>query len=178
MKLLRWLLLIVLAAGCASTPDAPQKPADAVSIVFGFFDMTAAPSDLEWISLKRLDSRENERYRVSARDGFFFQLGVWPGAYEVDQFGGSSGFPPLTRRPVEYDFRANGRNPTAIRIDRSGVYFLGAYEFVAPSGEMRALAVPSEKQLLQRVIRELETDRALRGRTRELQMAKARLAEL
>jgi hypothetical protein len=175
MKVLRWFLLVLLAAGCASTPDTPQKPEEAVSIVFGFFDMTAAPSDLEWVSLKR---GEGGGYRLSPRDGFFFELGVWPGTYEVDRFGGSSGFPPLTRRPVEYDFRANGRNPTAVRIERPGVYFLGAYEFIAPSGEMRRLAVPSEKQLLQRVIRELETDRALRGRTRALQMARARIAEL
>ena len=172
---LRWLLpLLVLLAACAAPPESADR-ADAPSIVFGYFDLTAAPSDLDWVSLRRSDGR---RYLIPATDGFFFYVGVETGAYRVDQFGGTSGNPPLRRRPVEYGFDAKARNPTEVRIVRPGVYFLGAYEFTAPSGELRPVPVPDERQLLQRVIRELETDKDLRRDPRPLRLARARLAEL
>jgi hypothetical protein len=185
----RALLLSGLAvlAGCAST--TPIDPNDeSLSVVFGYFDMKDAPSPLEWVSLKKYDSRvkEGEWYSLAARDGLFFHVGIEPGAYQVDKFGGTGGIPLLTRRPFEYDYAAKGRNQTAVRIARPGVYFLGAHRYVeSPSGffengkfQMQPMPELSEKQLLERLVKAIEGDKELAGYTRQLALVKRRLASL
>lgn len=189
---LRWLLPAVLAfalAGCASTGEPIDPKDESVSLVFGYFDMKDAPSSLEWVSLKKYDSKkpDGEWYSMAARDGLFFHVGIEPGSYQVDKFGGTGGIPLLTRRPFEYDFGSKGRNPTAVRIRKPGIYFLGAHQYVNHAGkgffsadkfEMKAARAPSEKEVLQRLIKELETDKELADYTRQLRLAKQRLSQL
>lgn len=183
------LIALVLVSGCASAPDPVDSRDENVSLVFGYFDMTAAPSALEWVSLRKYDSKAKDGawYHLAARDGFFFHVGIEPGSYQVDKFGGSGGIPLLTRRPFEYSYGSKGRNATAVRIQKPGVYFLGAHQFVNHAGkglfepdrfDMKPVKTPTEKELLQRVIRELETDKELAGYVRQLRQAKQRLAEL
>ena len=113
----RWLIPLTLAfllAGCASTEDVDVKDAT-VSLVFGYFDMKDAPSDLEWVSLKRYGTADEKQkagwsYTLAAKEGLFFHVGIRPGSYQVDRFGGTGGIPLLTRRPFEYDFGGRGRN--------------------------------------------------------------------
>src|SRR4051794_33210086 len=117
MKLLRWVLPAALAlalAGCASTKTVDVND-QTVSLIFGYFDMKDAPSDLEWVSLKQYVAmgekpKEASYYSLAAKDGLFFHIGVEPGSYQVDRFGGTGGIPLLTRRPYEYDFGSRGRN--------------------------------------------------------------------
>lgn len=185
----RTFLLSGLAAlaGCAST--SPVDPNDAsLSVVFGYFDMKDAPSSLEWVSLKKYDSKakEGEWYSLAAREGLFFHVGVEAGSYQVDKFGGTGGIPLLTRRPYEYDYANKGRNQTAVRITKPGVYFLGAHRYVeSPSGffengkfQMQPLADPSEKQLLARLAAAIESDKELAGYKRQVALVKQRLATL
>jgi len=157
--------------------------------VFGYFDMTDAPSKLEWVSLRKYDStpKPAEWYALAVKEGLFFHVGITPGSYQVEKFGGTGGIPLLTRRPFEYHFGGKGRNSTAVRIREPGVYFLGAHQYVNHAGkglfapdkfEMKAVDVPTEKELLQRLVKELEADKALSGYTRQLALAKRRLAEL
>lgn len=190
--MLRWLLpffLPLLIAGCASTPDSVDPKDETVSLVFGYFDMKDAPSSLDWVSLRRYDSKkpDGEWYRFAAREGLFFHIGVEAGSYQVDKFGGMGGIPLLTRRPFEYDFGSKGRNATAVRIRKPGIYFLGAHRFVNHAGkgffeadkfDMQRAQAPGEKELLQRLVKELETDKEYAGYQRQLQLAKKRLAEL
>lgn len=189
---LRWLLITLMAfvlAGCASGPGSVDTKDEILSLVFGYFDMKEAPSSLEWVSLKKYDSakKEGEWYGLAARDGLFFHVGIRPGSYQVDKFGGMGGIPLLTRRQVEYDFGSKGRNDTAVRIQKPGIYFLGAHQYVNHAGkglfapdrfEMKPAKTPTEKELLQRLIKEFESDKALAGYTRQLGLAKQRLAEL
>lgn len=187
----RWLLIVVMAcvlAGCAS--GSPVDTGDAtVSIVFGYFDVKDAPSNLEWVSLRRYDSAKKggESYRLAVKDGLFFHVGIAPGSYQVDKFGGMGGIPLLTRRPYEYDFGSKGRNTTAVRIRKAGIYFLGTHQYVNHAGkglfapdrfEMEPVKAPTEKELLQRLLKELESDNALTGYTRQRELARQRLAEL
>lgn len=189
---LRGLLTAVLAfalAGCAGTGDPIDPKDESVSLVFGYFDMRDAPSSLEWVSLKKYDSRkqDGEWYRMAARDGLFFHVGIEAGSYQVDKFGGTGGIPLLTRRPFEFDFGSKGRNGTAVRIRTPGIYFLGAHAYVNHAGkglfaadkfEMKPATSPTEKELLQRLVKELETDKELSGYTRQLHLAKHRLSQL
>src|SRR5262245_53087908 len=189
---LRWLLTAVMAfvlAGCASGPGSVDTKDGMLSLVFGYFNMKDAPSSLEWVSLKRYDSakKEGEWYNLAARDGLFFHVGIRPGSYQVDKFGGMGGIPLLTRRRFEYDFGGKGRNDTAVRIEKPGIYFLGAHQYVNRAGnglfasdrfEMKSATTPTEKELLQLLIKELESDNAPSGYTRQLGLARQRLAEL
>lgn len=186
--MLRWLKLalpaLVLAlAACATTEPVDSKD-ETLSLVYGYVDMSAAPSKLEWVSIKQY-SGEGGWYRVPARDGLFWHIGVEPGSYQVEKFGGEAGS-FLTRRDVEYNFGTRGRNGTATRISTPGVFFMGAYQYVDHPGgfwkqdkfEMRPLTTPSEKELLQRLIAKLESDPDMRAYRRQIELARKRLASL
>ncbi|MGH7229634.1 MAG: hypothetical protein ACREIH_10540, partial [Nitrospiraceae bacterium] len=126
------LCLALVLGGCAGTPIDPKD--ESVSLVFAYFDMADAPSNLQWASLKRYDAKEPVWYDMAARDGLIFHIGIAPGSYQVEKFGGQGGIPLLTRAPYEYKFGTRGRNETAIRIQKSGVYFLGAYKYIDHPG--------------------------------------------
>lgn len=180
--------LPLFIAGCASTQPVDPKD-ETLSLVYGYFDMKDAPSGLDWVSLKQYDRKNTDAgsYQLAAKEGLFFHVGVEPGSYQVDKFGGMGGIPLLSRRPFEYSYGGKGRNATAVRIQRPGVYFPGAHEFVNHAGkglfepdrfDMKRTKGPSEKELLQRLIKALESDKELAGYTRQLRQAKQRLAEL
>jgi hypothetical protein len=159
---------------------------ESLSIVFGYVDMADAPSNLQWVSFKRYGEKESVWYDMAARDGLVFHIGIAPGSYQVEKFGGMGGIPLLTRQRYEYHFGTRGRNDTAIRIHAAGIYFLGAYKYVNHSGglfradkfEMQPLKTPAEKELLQRLITVLESDSKLKIYTRQIALAKKRLASL
>lgn len=185
---LKWLLTVMLAlalGGCASG-GAINANDETVSLVYGYFDMEDAPSGVDWVFLQQYGTKakEAEGYSIGAKDGLFFHIGIEPGSYQVDRFGGGGGF---FSRLVEYDFGGKGRNRTAIRIRKPGVYFLGAYRYVNHAGkgffapdkfEMQPAKAPGEKELLQRVIKRMESDDELKPYTRQLHLAKRRLGEL
>jgi hypothetical protein len=187
---LSWLLpAVVLAfavAGCGSSPKPVDTKDETVSLVYGYFDMKQAPSSLDWVSIKRYDSTAKEVlwYRFEAKDGLFFHVGMQPGSYQVERFGGTGG---MMRTRHEYSFGGKGRNDTAVRITKPGVYFMGAHQYVNRAGqgmftpgkfEMRPASAPSEKEVLRRVIKEMEADSDFAGYTRQLHQAKQRLAAL
>lgn len=177
-------LLSVSLGGCAGTPIDPKD--DSVSLVYAYFDMADAPSNLEWASLKRYGEKENLWYSMAAREGLVFHIGITPGSYQIEKFGGMGGIPLLTRKPYEYLFGTQGRNDTAVRITKPGVYFLGAYKYIDHAGglfkadkfEMKPLPAPSEKEVLQRLITLLESDSELKMYGRQIALAKRRLSEL
>jgi hypothetical protein len=175
---------VLTLAGCASVPVDPKD--ESVSMVFGYVDMADAPSDLRWLSFKKYGEKEPLWYGMAARDGLIFHIGIAPGSYQVEKFGGMGGIPFLTRKRYEYNLGTRGRNETAIRIQKTGIYFLGAYKYVDHPGglfradkfEMQPLKSPSEKELLQRLITVLESDSELKVYTRQIALAKNRLAAL
>lgn len=186
-----WLSTLVMAlmlTGCASAPPVDTKD-ETRSVVFGYFDMADAPSKLEWVSLRRYDSAQKpgEWYGLAVKDGLFFHVGIAPGSYQVEKFGGKGGIPLLTTKQFEYNFGSKGRNSTAVRIREPGLYFLGAHQYVNHAGkglfapdkfEMVAAKTPTEKELLARLVKEMESDKELSAYTRQLGLAKRRLAQL
>ena len=176
MNLLRGLAiaLSLLVAGCGSSPVSSED--ESLSLVYGYFDMKNAPTKAQWVGLKQYGAKDAGTYRISVEDGLFFHIGIEPGSYQVDKFGGSS----FLRGDYVYNFGGKGRNTTAIRIQKPGVYFLGSHRYVAHSGkfDMEPAKSPSEKELLARVIKQLETDRSLAPYTRQLKLARERLGQL
>ena len=187
---LKWLLPAVLAfavLGCASGPGSVDPKDESLSVVYGYFDMTDAPSSLDWVFIKQYGNNKDEGYRVSAKEGVFLHVGVEPGSYQVATFGGVGGIPLLTRRDFQYDFGSKGRNSTALRITKPGVYFFGSHRYINHAGkgffspdkfEMRPAKAPGEKEVLKMVIQRLETDKDLAEYTRALRLAKQRFAAL
>ena len=191
MKLIRVLAVLLLVAGvagCASTPPPVDPNDESLSLVYGYFDMSDAPSKLEWVSLKKYGSTKKggEWYGMAVREGVFLHIGISPGSYQVDSFGGMGGIPVLSSRQFEYDFGGKGRNTTAIRIQSPGAYFLGSHKFEDHSGglfkpdmfDMKPVNTPGEREVLERVIAAMESEDDLKPYTRQLAMAKQRLASL
>jgi hypothetical protein len=176
--------LALVTAGCGSTPTPVDPKDESRSIVFGYFDMTDAPSSVEWVSLKQYGGDKAVWYDLAVRDGLFFHVAIAPGAYQIEKFGKNPGF--LSNTKYVYNFGTRGRNETATRIDRPGLYFLGAYKYVKHQTgwfeqgkfEMQPINTPSEKELLTRLIKVLESDKELQGYSRQLALAKRRLAQL
>lgn len=177
MKLFRIVALTcaVLLTACSST--APVSTTDeSLSLVYGYFDMKDAPTKVQWVGLKQYAGKEIGTYRMGVEGGLFFHVGVEPGSYQVDKFGGSS----FLRGDYTYNFGGKGRNSTAVRIQTPGVYFLGAHRYVAHEGkfDMQPAKSPTEKEVLQRLIKQLESDGSLAQYTRQLKLARERLAQL
>lgn len=184
MKFLRGLAVLaaLMLAACGGT--APVSSDDeTLSLVFGYFDMKDAPTKVQWVGLKQYGAKDAGTYSLAVNDGLFFHVGIEPGSYQVDKFGGSG----FLRGDYVYNFGGKGRNTTAIRIQKAGVYFLGAHRYVKHAGEgffspdkfdMQPMKAPTEKELLQRVIKQLESDRELAPYKRQLRLARERLAQL
>lgn len=173
-------LLTLLVVGCATSH--PIDPKDqSLSLVYGYIDMKDAPSSLGWVHITLYDGK-NTGYFTEVHDGLFFHLGVKPGPYQVDRFGRYATF--LSNTDYSYDFGTRGRNETAIRIDKPGVYFMGAYKYVdVPTGwfeqdkfRMERTTTPTERELLTRVLAMLQNDHA--QYTLQIDTVKQRLAQL
>jgi hypothetical protein len=177
MKLFRGLALgcALLLAACSSTSPVSSTD-ESLSLVYGYFDMKDAPTKVQWVGLKQYGGTEAGTYRLGVEDGLFFHVGVEPGSYQVDKFGGSS----FLRGDYVYNYGGKGRNSTAVRIQKPGVYFLGAHRYVSTKGkfDMQPAKSPTEKEILQRLIKQLESDRDLAKYSRQLKLARERLAQL
>ena len=187
--MVRWMIVmaacVLAAAGCASKGEPIDPKDETMSMVYGYFDMTDAPSDLRWVSIKKYGDKPLF-YEAGAKEGLFWHVGVAPGSYQVETFGGNGGIPMLTSSPYRYNFGTRGRNDTAIRIKRPGLYYMGSYKYVEHKGgfmeadrfEMKSVRAPSEKEILQRLVKAMESDDELRAYTRQIAWAKSRLAQL
>lgn len=172
--------------GCASTADNVDPNDGRLSVVVGFVDMSQAPSSLQWVSIKAYGPGTDHYFKARVDNGVFFHVGVEPGSYQIDKFGGQGGIPLLTARPFEYEWGTRGRNATAIRIQQPGVYYLGAYAYVPEKTglfepgrfSMRELGRPGEREVLRRVLAVIEADTQLRRYTIQIERLKRRIASL
>lgn len=173
------LLTFFVAACAASDRIDPKDPS--LSLVYGYIDMKDAPSSLGWVHIMLYDGK-NTGYFAAVDHGVFFHLGVKPGPYQVDRFGRHPTF--FSNTEYTYDFGTRGRNETAVRIDKPGAYFMGAYKYVdIPTGwfqqdkfRMERTTTPSERELLTKVLAILQNDHA--DYTRQIDTVKQRLVQL
>lgn len=167
----------LLLAGCATTPGRDINDPTS-SLVFGFIDMKDAPTSLDWVSLKQVGSPADEGYwGLETDDGMLFNQYLPVGSYQMSEFGGSG----FLAGDVRYQFPAYGKNETAIRIAKPGVYFIGSYKyqkvktgfFEAGKFDIERVGTPTERELLER----LRKHKALKGTQWEARID-ARLAQL
>lgn len=151
------LVFALLMVGCAGLD--PVDPKDhTLSVVYGYFDMEEAPADLNWVSIRQYKGKRHYYNAAARENSFFYHIGIEPNSYQVEKFGGAgnSFFGPDS---YVFNFGTAGRNETAVRIKKPGVYFLGSYKFIEHEGgffegdkfEMKPSKKPTEKQVLQMV---------------------------
>lgn len=178
----RWslVLLALMLASCGSNSIGPERDINdpTSSLVFAYVDMSEAPTKINGASLKP-QGEEGYWHMNVAKDGqLLTQQHLPPGAYQITTLEGS-GF--LAGDNV-YRFPTYGRNETAVRIQKPGIYFMGAYRYVKVKTGMfeggkfaiERVKSPSELELLQRVQKEswvkgTQWEARIRNRIAELQ---------
>ena len=177
---------LLLSSGCTSLPD-PVDPKDKNrSVVFGFFDMSDAPSwgGIDWVSVKRYKPKKGY-FSAEVKDGLFYHIGVTNGSFQVDEFGRNTRFYSNTR--YSYNFGGKGRNQTARKIKKPGAYFMGSYKYKnIDSGsiwkpdnfQMIKSKGPSEKVLLKKLLKIMRSDSDLSIYTHQIRRMKQRLSQL
>ena len=168
--------------GCATTGEAADPNDENLSVFLGFIDMSDAPSDVSWVSVKGYGPNASN-YLARVQDGLFFHIAVEPGSYQVDRFGGVSGFKGLFGRVHEYEWGTKGRNPSALRIDRPGVFFVGAHRYVPQKTglfeqgkfEMVPSSGVTEREALQLLLRLMQGDPSLSVYKHQLRRIKQKL---
>ncbi len=169
--------------GCGTTRESVDPGAGNLSVVAGFIEMRDAPTKLGWVSIKAYGPGTDHHYLTRVVDGVFFHIGVDPGSYQIDRFGGQSGIACFGGSAHEYEWGVKGRNPTPLRIERPGVHFMGSYGYVrqrtglleAGKFRMESIPTPTKQEVLQRVLRTVESDPKLNVHTLQIQRLRAAL---
>ena len=151
-------VVFALAAGPVGSAESNTIDNPNNSLVFGFIDMSDAPTKVQGATLMQITPPTDKPYwSLGVEDGLFYSVFLPPGTYQISSFFGSSTF----KGSFEYGFGRQGRHETAVEIKIPGIYFLGAYKYVkvAKGGmfkqrkfDMERTAEPTEAELLQRIL--------------------------
>ncbi len=173
--------LLLLLGGCASDSIGPERDSNdpTNSLVFAFVDMQDAPTGIDNASLK--PQGEEGYWHMGVDDGLLFQHYLPNGSYQLATLEGSS----FLHGDVVYQFPAYGKNESAVRIQKPGVYFLGSYRykevktgFFEPNKfDLERADSPTELELLNRLLKQdwvkgSQWDARIRARITELSKKK------
>jgi len=142
------LALTLFLTACGASKFLAEPSSDKVSLVFGYIDMSDAPTELTWIRTRRIRPDYSEERGAAVLDGMFYNTWQTPGSYKFLSFGGyfNNG---MTRYVNQMP--AQGRSKLDAVIKKPGVHYLGSYKYVRTpdnSFELVAVKQPTEKQLL------------------------------
>lgn len=165
-----------LLSGCTGLSRyVEDMDRDESSLVFGYVDMSGAASDLEWAALHPEKPGTDGVY-LRIADGLFYRENLSPGSYFVTTVAGMDkrmfglcGGPRVSicclsgnapRTELRYDFGDFEKNPTSLKIERGGIYFVGSYACENVSGglmraatfELKRVKSPSEAELLKHLL--------------------------
>jgi hypothetical protein len=152
------LVVLALLAGCGSSGPKRDINDPTNSLVFGYIDMSDAPTGVSYATLMQVAPPTNAPYwGLGVSKGLFYNSYLPPGSYQLSRFGGS-GFLAGEHR---YDFPRQG-NQTALRIATPGIYYLGSFKYkkvrtgVFEQGKftIEKTDKPTEAELLKRILDE------------------------
>ncbi len=154
------LLLLVASPVLTSEKAQPNVDNPSNSLVFGYIDMSDAPTKVDGAWLQQVSAPTDASYwSMGVENGLFYNPFIQPGTYQLSKFSGTG----VMAGPHEYQFPRQGRNETAVTIDRPGLYFLGSFKYVtAQKGGMfkqgkfsiQPTAEPTEAELLRRMLQD------------------------
>jgi len=157
--------VVAIAAGCSSSGPSREINDPTNSLVFGYVDMGDAPTKVNGAQLMQVAPPSDKPYwGMGVKDGMFYNSYLPPGSYRLSSLHGSS----FLRGEHQYNFPRQGGGDTTVRIDKPGIYFLGAYKYKTVKSGMfeqskfgiERVSTPTEAELLQRL---LETDAELKN---------------
>lgn len=167
MKALRDSIIIALAmllSACGGNlmMKADSNPATN-TLVFGYIDMDEAPAELDWFSIRQVLPKTDKPFWSLATDnGMYYNSFFVEGAYQIDSFGGYSGW-----RKTNYTFSFPRQNADIgrFKIAKPGLHFLGSYKFKkVKTGffdpdkfDVELINSPSERELLERLLKTAES---------------------
>lgn len=158
-----FVIVLTLAVAFVSADEDSEISVDNPdnSLVFGYIDMSDAPTKVQGAWMQQLSPPTDKPYwSMGIEQGLFYNPFMRPGTYQLSSFSGSG----FMAGAHEYNFPRQGRNETAVTIDEPGIYFLGAYKYVrAGKGGMFKRAKfsferidhPTEADLLQRILEDV-----------------------
>ena len=156
--LLTGLLALATTPGLADRDTTISIDSPSNSLVFGYIDMSDAPTKVQGAWLQQLAPPTDAPFwSMGIEDGLFYNAFIQPGTYQISKFAGSG----FMAGAHEYHFSRQGRNETAVVIDRPGIYFLGAYKYVKEKRggmfqkakfSIDPISEPSEADLLRRIL--------------------------
>lgn len=128
-------VLALLLAGCHGSGAIRDAGADR-SLVYAYFDFSDGDLPIAWARLQPLDGPVAQpaiRMRLARNPDNRYGVLVWygdlgPGRYHIAQVGGER---KVFGRSVDMTVNLGepGANETAVRIDRPGIYYLGAWRY-------------------------------------------------
>lgn len=171
--------LLLLLTACASGGHGRSIDDPSNSLVFGYVDMSEAPTSVSWASIQQMAPPTEKPYcGTDVRDGLFYTSYLPPGSYKLSALGGSGFF----KGEHQYNFPKQGAGDTAVRIQKPGIYFLGSYKykkvktgfFEQGKFNIERVNTPTEAELLKRI---LDNDSEIRN-SAWAEKIRARLAQL
>jgi len=140
---MRKIYLLLLAAmalqlsACGGLgPKLPEREAEKTTLIYGYIDMAEAPAYLNWVQYKQYRPATSKPYfymritGASEEAGYVFYREVpAEGSYQLVSFGGNPNSFFSSADQYIFNFPA-GRNSTAVKAKKSGLYFMGAYKYV------------------------------------------------
>ena len=149
-----FLAVLALLAGCGGGGHGRDINDPSNSLVFGYVDMGDAPTKVSGVHIMQVaPPTEKPYWGADVREGMFYTYYLPPGSYRLSSLHGSH----WMRGEYQYNFPRQGGGTTTARIDKPGIYFLGAYKYKAVKSkfDIEPVSKPSEAELLQKL---LDTD--------------------
>lgn len=159
------LIALALLAGCAGGGHGRDINDPANSLVFGYVDMSDAPTRMSGAQIMQVAPPTDKPYwGTDVRDGLFYTYYLPPGSYKLATLHGSGFF----KGEHQYNFPRQGAGESSVRITKPGIYFLGSYKYKrVKSGffeqgkfGIERVNSPTEAELLRRILKE---DKELKG---------------
>ena len=160
-----FVLAAIALAGCSSSGPTRDLNDPTNSLVFGYVDMGDAPTKVNGAHIMQVAPPTDKPYwGMGVKDGMFYNSYLPPGSYRLSSLHGSGFF----AGEHQYNFPRQGGGDTTVRIDKPGIYFLGAYKYQKVKTGMfeqskfaiERVSKPTEAELLQKM---LDTDAELKN---------------
>ncbi|HKU47841.1 MAG TPA: hypothetical protein VJQ58_13215 [Burkholderiales bacterium] len=148
---------LALLNGCAGGGHGRDINDPSNSLVFGYVDMAEAPTKVSGAQIMQVAPPTDKPYwGTDVKEGLFYTYYLPPGSYKLATLHGSS----FWRGEYQYNFPRQGKDDTSVRIDKPGIYFLGAYKyqkvntgfFEQAKFDIQKVKSPGEAELLERLL--------------------------
>ena len=168
MKNRFWIAILIVMTfalgGCADRMIRDEDDSASKSLVFGYVDMQEAPVSLDWLTIRQVLPKTDKPYwHASTDDGMFWNPHIKGGAYQMDAFGGHSGW---RNANYTFSFPRQYAEGGRFKIQKSGIYFLGSYKykdvktgiFEPGKFDFERVDSPTERELLERLLKFTESN--------------------